>query len=63
MFGAASPTFLLLEDERYLPNVYAPDDVSFADGAYSVPSGLGLGLAIDTDLYQRKYAGSEVRVT
>ena len=35
---------LLLEDERYLPNVYAPDDVSFADGAYSVPFGLGLGL-------------------
>ena len=62
VFGAASPTFLMLEDERYLPNVYAPDDVSFADGAYSVPSGLGLGLAIDTDLYQRKYAGHEVRV-
>ena len=35
---------------------------SFADGAYSVPFGLGLGLAIDTDLYQRKYAGHEVRV-
>ena len=62
VFGAASPTFLMLEDERYLPNVYAPDDVSFTDGAYSVPSGLGLGLVIDTDLYHRKYAGYEVRV-
>ncbi len=62
VFGAASPTFLMLEDERYLPNVYAPDEVSFVDGAYSVPSGLGLGLAINTELYQRKYAGDEVRV-
>jgi len=62
VFGAASPTFLMLEDERYRPNVYAPDDVSFADGAYSVPSKPGLGLTIDTELYQRKFTNYEVRV-
>jgi L-alanine-DL-glutamate epimerase-like enolase superfamily enzyme len=63
IFGAASPTFVTLEDERYLPNVYADDDVSFSDGAYSVPSGSGLGLAIDADVYQQKYAIHEVRIT
>ena len=62
VFGAASPTFVTLEDERHHPNVYAADDVSFSDSAYSVPTRPGLGLAIDTDLYQRKYAGHEVRV-
>ena len=51
----------MLEDERYLPNVYRPDDVKFTNGAYSLPSGAGLGLEIDEDLYQ-KYAGYEVSI-
>lgn len=63
VFGAASPTFASLEDERHHTNVYAEDDVSFADSQYSVPSGPGLGLAIDTDMYQKRYASHEVRVT
>lgn len=62
-FGAASPTFLMLEDERFLPNVFADDDVSFSDGAYSVASGPGLGLVVDEELYQRKFAGHRVQVT
>ncbi|MDP6423044.1 MAG: enolase C-terminal domain-like protein [SAR202 cluster bacterium] len=63
VFGASSPTFVSLEDERFLPNVYADDDVAFHNGSYSVPSGAGLGLAIDSDIYQRKYAAAEVRIT
>ncbi len=63
VFGAASPTFVSLEDERYLPNVYAADDVSFVDGAYTLPAGPGLGLAVDEDLYQRKFAGFEVLIS
>ncbi|MQG02797.1 MAG: hypothetical protein FI713_03650 [SAR202 cluster bacterium] len=63
VFGAASTTFMMLEDERYLPNVYAPDEVSFTDGSYSVPSRPGLGLVVDMDLYRQKYSGYEVRVT
>jgi len=62
-FGAASPTFLMLEDERYLPNVYAPDEVSFTNGSYSVPSKPGLGLAIDAGLYQQNFASYEVRIS
>ncbi|MEC9437811.1 MAG: enolase C-terminal domain-like protein, partial [Chloroflexota bacterium] len=61
IFGASSETFTMLEDERYLPNVYRPDDVKFTNGAYSLPSGTGLGLEIDEDLYQ-KYAGYEVSI-
>ena len=61
VFGASSETFTMLEDERYLPNVYRPDDVQFSDGAYSLPSGTGLGLEIDEDLYQ-KYSGYEVSI-
>ena len=61
--GAASTTFMMLEDERYLPNVYALDEVSFTDGRYSVPSRPGLGLSVDTDLYRQKYSGYEVCVS
>jgi len=61
VFGASSETFTMLEDERYLPNVYRPDDVQFSDGTYSLPSGTGLGLEIDEDLYQ-KYSGYEVSI-
>lgn len=63
VFGASSPTFMMLEDERYLPNVYAEDDVAFIEGAYSLSSGPGLGLAIDPDTYHRKYADYEVLIT
>ena len=59
IFGASSETFEMLEDERYLPNVYKHDDVQFTDGSYSLPTGTGLGLGIDEDLY-RKYSGYEV---
>tara|TARA_B100001013_G_scaffold340146_1_gene263004 strand:- start:320 stop:1474 length:1155 start_codon:yes stop_codon:yes gene_type:complete len=61
VFGASSETFTMLEDERYLPNVYRPDDVQFTGGAYSLPSGTGLGLEIDEDLYQ-KYSGYKVSI-
>jgi len=63
VFGASVQSFVSLEDERFLPNVYADDDVTFRDGAYSVPTGDGLGLAVDSDVYQQKYAGLEVRIT
>ena len=61
VFGASSETFTMLEDERYLPNVYRPDDVQFTGGAYSLPSGTGLGLEIDEDLYQ-KYSAYKVSI-
>ncbi|MCH8309474.1 MAG: hypothetical protein IIB17_03120, partial [Chloroflexi bacterium] len=62
IFGAASPTFVSLEDERHLPNVYVDDDVAFSDGAYSVPSGSGLGLAVDLDRFQREYSVNKIEV-
>ena len=62
VFGAASSTFVSLEDERHLPNVYVDDDVAFSDGAYSVSSGSGLGLAIDLDRFQREYSVNKTEV-
>ena len=58
VFGAASETFVTLEDERNLPNIYADDGFSFRDGAYTVPEdpGPGLGLAIDEDEFQGAHA-------
>ncbi|MDP6453418.1 MAG: enolase C-terminal domain-like protein [SAR202 cluster bacterium] len=62
VFGAASQTFLMLEDERFLPTVYADDDVSFSDGHYSIPSGHGLGLTVDAERFQREFSANEIDV-
>ncbi len=45
-FGAASETYLSLEDERIIPH-YLTDLPSFSNGAYSLPTGAGLGVDID----------------
>ena len=65
MFGAASETFVTLEDERHLPNVYADDGFAFGDGSYAIPSdpGPGLGLSIDKDEFQRSHAIHETAIT
>ena len=62
IFGAASKGFALLEDERYLPNVYKSDGFAFDQGAYAVVESKGLGLEVDEETYQRVYAGNEVRI-
>jgi len=65
IFGAASETFVTLEDERHLPNVYAGDDFAFGDGSYAIPSdpSPGLGLAVDQDEFQRSHAIHETTIT
>ena len=61
VFGAASETFVTLEDERRLPNIYMDDDFSFGDGGYTVPDdpGTGLGLAVDDEEFHRAHAKHE----
>ena len=54
-FGAASKTFVSLEDERNLPHIFGPFP-TFKDGAYQVEERPGLGISIDEDLFQEKYA-------
>ena len=65
IFGAASETFITLEDERHLPNVYADDGFTFGDGFYSVPSdpGPGLALSVDEAEFQRSYSVHESVIT
>jgi L-alanine-DL-glutamate epimerase-like enolase superfamily enzyme len=57
--GAALETFVSLEDERYLPNVYAADDFIFDDGSWHVADAPGLGLNVDEEVFRRAYAPME----
>lgn len=63
IWGAASLSFLSIEDERCLPNVYRQDGFTFENGSYTVINAPGLGLEVDEEIYQRNYAKNEVKVT
>lgn len=60
IFGAASETFVSLEDERQLDHVYKPDAFPFREGAYQVGDVVGLGLEIDEERFQRDHADHTV---
>jgi len=62
IFGAASETFISIEDERSAPSVYRPDAFTFENGSYAVAEAPGLGLQVDEEVFQRRYAGNEVRI-
>jgi len=63
VFGAASETFVSLEDERHLPHVYRPDGFSFENGSYQVVDVPGLGLEVDEEAFRRGYAKHEVKIS
>jgi len=63
IWGAASESFISIEDERTAPNVYKEDAFTFEDGAYTVADAPGLGLEVDEEVYQRRYAVNEVKIT
>lgn len=63
IFGASSKTFVSIEDERFMPSVYKPDDFTFENGSYKVADAQGLGLDIDEDIFQREHAKHEVKIT
>lgn len=63
IYGAASETFITIEDERAAPNVYLPDEFTFENGSYAVADAAGLGLEVDEDLFQRKYATNETTIS
>ena len=60
IFGAASDTFISVEDERCAPHIFKPDHFEFKDGSYYVPDVPGLGLEIDKEIYIGKYASNSV---
>lgn len=60
IFGAASKTFVSLEDERHLPHVYKDDGFVFEGGSYRVANVHGLGLEVDDELFNRVHAKNEV---
>lgn len=63
IFGAASETFISIEDERSAPNVYRRDAFTFENGSYKVAEAPGLGLEVDEEVFQRRYASNEVKVS
>jgi len=63
IWGAASESFISIEDERTAPNVYKEDAFTFVDGAYTVADAPGLGLEVDEEAYQSKYAVNEVKIS
>ena len=62
IWGAASESFLSIEDERCQPNVYKNDAFTFESGGYAVAGAPGLGLEVDEEIYQRFYAKNEVKI-
>ena len=65
IYGAASQTFITIEDERTrtAPNVYRPDEFTFENGSYAVADAPGLGLEIDEEVFQQIYAVNETTIT
>ena len=63
IFGAATESFISIEDERCAPNVYRQDAFTFENGSYVVAEAPGLGLEVDEDVFQNRYAVNEVKVT
>lgn len=62
IWGAASESFLSIEDERCLPNVYKKDEFTFENGSYVVAEAPGLGLEVNEETYRRVYARNEVKI-
>ncbi len=61
-FGAATESFVSLEDERNIPHIYGSFP-EFRDGAYAVEEKPGLGIEIDEELFQSKYSAHEWKVS
>jgi L-alanine-DL-glutamate epimerase-like enolase superfamily enzyme len=59
-FGAATETFISLEDERCVPHVFGPPH-RFENGGYLVSDAPGLAIEIDQEKFQRDYAKHEWR--
>lgn len=62
VYGAASETFISVEDERCKQHIFKPDDFSLVNGEYCVPDVPGLGLEIDGDEYLKNYASNAVLI-
>jgi L-alanine-DL-glutamate epimerase-like enolase superfamily enzyme len=63
IFGAASESFISIEDERYAPNVYRRDAFTLENGSYAVAEAPGLGLEVDEEVFQTRYAANETKIS
>ena len=58
--AAGLDSWVVLEDERIEPNVYADEELLVVNGAYQAPAGPGLGIKVDNEAYGRVCAPNEV---
>lgn len=58
-FGAVTEEFVIAEDSTLVFDLCRDPEYPFEDGAYRVPSGPGLGLEVDQDLYERRRRSME----
>lgn len=54
---------LLSNHERCAPNVYRQDAFTFDNGSYTVADAPGLGLEVDEDAFQSRYAANETKIS
>ena len=58
--AASLDNWVVLEDERIEPNVYADEELRVVNGSYRAPDGSGLGIDVDDETYERICAPNEV---
>ena len=58
--AASLDTWVVLEDERIEPNIYADEELTVVNGAYQARTGPGLGIEVDNEAYERICAPNEV---
>ena len=62
IFGAASPSFITVEDERCISNIYNTDVFAFENGSYRVPESPGLSLTVNAEALAADYAENTVGI-
>lgn len=54
---------LLSNRKRCAPNVYRQGAFTFDNGSYTVADEPGLGLEVDEEAFQSRYAANETKIT
>ena len=60
IFGSISENFVSVEDERYLPNIFANDSFQFENGKHILGNFTGLGLTISEEIFESEYSKNEI---
>ena len=63
-WSRTGPSILLLSNHKWCaPNVYRQDAFTFNNGSYTVADAPGLGLEMDEEAFQSRYAANEAKIS